>query len=121
MARVFNEGRHPGAYIVSEVEFLARALGTFAEGAVTEPGTVLGRITASKKLVPLDPDAEDGSEEPDSISFDHVDASEGDVDGVITARLTAINAAELVWPEGMTEQAIADALAALETKYIIAR
>jgi hypothetical protein len=117
----FYEGRHPGAYIVGEVEFLARETAIFAEGAVVEPGTVLGRITASKKLVPLNPAANDGSQIADAISFGHVDASNADATGVITARLTAVNGAELLWPAGISDAAKAAALTALAAKYGSAR
>lgn len=121
MARVLHEGRHPGAYIVGEVEFLAREVVTFAEGAALEPGTVVASLTSGGKYVPLDPDGEDGSQTAAAISFGHVDASDSDVDGVVTARLTAINEAELLWPDGITEQQKAAALASLAAKYIIAR
>lgn len=121
MARVFHEGRHAGAYIIGEVEFLARSLAIIAVGAIIEPGTVLAQVTASKKLVPLNPAGADGSQTAHAINHDHVDASDNDVPAVVTSRLTAINTAELLWPAGITDVQKAGALAQLETKNIIAR
>ncbi|MFT4080738.1 head decoration protein [Rhodomicrobium sp.] len=118
---VFHEGRHPGAYIVGEVEYLSRETVTFASGAVVEPGTVVARVTASEKYVPLDPSKNDGSQTADGISFGHVDASAADVVGVITERLTAVSAAELLWPAGITEAQKTAALTALRAKHIKAR
>jgi len=121
MARVFHEGRHAGAYIVGEVEFLARSLAIVAAGAVIEPGTVLAQVTATRKLVPLNPAGDDGSQTAFAINFDHVNAADADVPAVVTSRLTAINEAELLWPAGITDVQKAAALAQLETKNIIAR
>jgi Bacteriophage lambda head decoration protein D len=62
----------------------------------------LGKVTASGKYKAFDPAAVDGSEAAAGILYDPVDASAADIEGVAIVRPAEANAAELVWPEGIT-------------------
>jgi len=121
MAQVLYEGRWPGAYLVSDDVHLSREVVTFAKSAVIAAGTVMGRITASGKYVPLNPTAKDGSERAAAIAYDNVDASDKDQRGVVTLRQSAVKALELIWPEGITGEQMAAAIADLASQTIILR
>ncbi|KQP11163.1 hypothetical protein ASF28_08960 [Methylobacterium sp. Leaf99] len=54
---------------------------TYAVGAVVAANTVVGRVTASKKLVKSVKTASDGSQKPVGIAVADVDASAGDAVG----------------------------------------
>lgn len=123
MSTVFTEGPHAGNYIADEVSInLSRAPIVVASGAgVVLPGTVLGRITATGKYVPMPAVAAttpDGSETAAAILFDRVDATSADANAVATTTLTAVNAGDLIWPDGITENAKATAIATLEALQI---
>ncbi|KQP99903.1 hypothetical protein ASF59_10940 [Methylobacterium sp. Leaf121] len=109
---VKNEGRNR----------ISRDEGTLATGSGTlRPGRVLGRITASKKLVPLAPAASDGSQNADSILLENVDATAADQRVVILARHAEVVIQSLEWPAGINATQQAAALAALEAKGVVAR
>ena len=55
----------------------------------------------------------DGSQVAVGILYDAVDASAADIDGVAIVRLAELNAAELVWPTGITPTEQTTALAQL--------
>ena len=100
MAKVKGPGA--GQYIVEEVgEYLCRDKKIITAGNY-RACTVLGRMAASGKYKQLDPVASDGSENAVAVLFDHVNASSGDKEGVVTTALTAVRASDLVWPENMT-------------------
>jgi Bacteriophage lambda head decoration protein D len=69
----------------------------------------------------LDPVAVDGSEAAAGILYDAVDASAADAEGVAIVRLAEVNAAELVWPDGITAPQQTTALGELAALNIIAR
>jgi len=122
MAQVLYEGSWPGAYLVSDDIHLSREVVTFAKSAAPIPaGMVLGKVTASGKYVPLNPTAKDGSEKAAGISYDNVDASDKDQRGVVTLRQSAVKSLELIWPQGITGEQMAAAIAALEASMIILR
>jgi len=115
MSTTLHEGRWPAAYLVSDDIHLSREVITLAAGNVLEAGTVLGKVTASGKYTPLNPSANDGSQNAAAILYDNVDASASDVPAVVTIRQTAVKESELIWPASITEkqrQAAIDALAA---------
>lgn len=115
-----TEGRHCGEFIFSE------ANGTLSLETVTidtgdlAAGTVLGKITASGKYVQLNPAGEDGSENAAGILYDNVDATDGDVEATIVARLAEVNGSELTWPT-ITDEQKAAAVADLAALSIIVR
>ena len=119
-----NEGRHTGEYILSEANgSLSRDNATMASGAgKVSASTVLGRITASKKLVPHAPAAVDGSQTAVAILYAGVDATDADAPCVITARNSEVKAAELIYNAATDTQAEKDAVhASLAAVGIIVR
>ncbi|WP_281978812.1 head decoration protein [Pseudorhizobium flavum] len=115
--------RRTAHYIVSEAHgYRSREQVVIASGSgVLEPGAVLGRVTASKKLVPFDPAADDGSQNAVAILYEGCDATTADVRRTITARDTEVQADVLVWDEAVTDLQKTAALAALAALGIVAR
>ena len=119
---VLNEGRYAGEFLVSEGNGrISRDTMTVLSGEILDAAAVLGKGTASGKYKALDPAAVDGSEVAAGILYDAVDASAADAEGVAIVRLAEVNAAELVWPEGITAPEQTTALAELAALNIIAR
>ena len=119
---VLNEGRYAGEFVVSEGNGkISRETITVLSGQTLQPGAVLGKVTASGKYKVLDPAASDGSEVAAGILYDAVDASTADAEGVAIVRLAEVNAAELVWPDGITGGEQTTALGELAALTIIAR
>ncbi|NTF32312.1 head decoration protein [Rhizobium skierniewicense] len=115
--------RRTAHYLVSEADgFRSRDVGLIASGSgEVEAGAVLGRITASKKFVPLAPAASDGSQNAVAILFESCDATSKDVRRTITARDAEVQAAVLVWANGVTDSQKTAALAQLAALGIAAR
>ena len=117
-----QEGRYAGEFLVSEGNGrISREIITVLSGETLQPAAVLGRVTASGKYKALDPAAVDGSEVAAGILYDAVDAAAADAEGVAIVRLAEVNAAELVWPAGITGGEQATALGELAALNIIAR
>ncbi len=117
-----TEGPHKGEFIVSEGNgSISREVVTIFSGRTLTPGTVLGKITSSGKYRDLDPALNNGAEVAAAILHDAVDASGGDVTAVAVVRMAEVNAAEIVWPDGVTDNQKRAALAQLAEKNIIAR
>lgn len=119
-----TQGLRPTAhYLVSEANgFRSRDTGVIASGSgKLDAGTVLGRITASKKLVPLAPGASDGSQNAAAILYEACDATSADVRRTITARDSEVQAAVLVWAVGVNDTQKTAALAQLAALGIAAR
>ncbi len=111
-------------YIVREANgYRSREQIVIASGAgKLKPGTVLGRITASKKYVQWASGASDGSQVAAAILYHPVDATAADVKATITARDTEVQANVLIWPDGTGDSAKNTQLAALASPAgIIAR
>jgi hypothetical protein len=125
---VLTQGRRVGAYLMGETETATgtycREVVTFASGAVIGSGTVVAKLTTGGKFVPLAAVAavpDTGSHIAAGIAYGDVDASAADNEGVITARGSEVNGAELIWPAGITDPAKATAIAALKAIGIIVR
>jgi hypothetical protein len=117
-----QEGRYAGEFVVSEGNgSISRETITVLSGQTLEAAAVLGKVTASGKYKALDPAAVDGSEAAAGILYDAVDSSVADAEGVAIVRLAEVNAAELVWPTGITSPQQATALGELAALNIIAR
>ena len=109
-----QEGQYAGEFIVSEGNgTISRETITVLSGEALEVGAVLGKVTASGKYKALDPAAMDGSQAAVAVLYDAVDASAGDAEGVAILRMAEVNAAELVWPDGITAGQQTTALAQL--------
>lgn len=115
--------RRTAHYLVSEANgFRSRETGLIAAGSgKLDPGAVLGRVTASKKLVPFNPAATDGSQNAVAILYEGCDATTVDVRRTYTARHSEIQAAVLVWANGITDSQKTAALAQLAAFGIAAR
>ncbi|MBK8908485.1 MAG: head decoration protein [Rhodospirillales bacterium] len=100
---VLTEGRYTAEFLVSEANGArSRDVVTIASGEVLEPGTVLGKVTASGKYVELNPAGADGSEAAAAILYEGVDATAGDATRTALLRDAEVNGAEIVWPDGIT-------------------
>ena len=82
---------------------------------------MLAKLTADGKHVVYDNAGTDGSETAAAILWDGVDATAADAPAVVTARLATVNAAELVWKDGLDAAGKTAGLADLATRFIIAR
>lgn len=116
----FTEGPRAGNYIADEVSVnLSRKQGVMASGSgVVLAGTVVAILTASGKYVPLDPAADTGAEDAAGVLYDTVDATSADQDCVVSAALTAVNASEIIWPDGISDGDKATAIGQLESRQI---
>ena len=116
------EGKHPGGFLVWEAfRDYTRETVTIAAGRL-EPGTVLGRITASGKYAAHDPAATDGTETAVALIWGKADATAGDAPAVAIVRGPAIvNRHDLVFAGTPTEGEIAAAHAALLAAGILVR
>ena len=117
-----TEGRHAGGFLVWEAfRDYCREVVTIASGTL-EPGTVLGKITASGKYAAHDPDATDGTETAVAVLWGKADASGGDVPAVALVRGPAIvNRHDLVFAGTPSELEITAAHAALAAAGILVR
>ena len=119
---VLTEGKRAADFIVSEANGTrSRDVVTIAQGAALEPGTVLGKVTASGKYVALDPAANTGAETAVGLLRARADAAIADVSAVAILRDGEVNGAELVWPAGITPEQKAAAIADLAAHGIIVR
>lgn len=121
---VMNEGTYPGEFLVTE------SPGTISRDTVTvtvpadttlESGAVLGQITASGKYVPFDDSASDGRETAAGILYAKLEndtEAADDQAGVIVNFGAEVRSADLVWEEGVDENA---GLADLAARFIKAR
>lgn len=121
-----TEGRHAGGFIVWEAfRDYTREVITIATGSanpVLEPGTVLGKITASGKYAAHDPAAVDGTETAIAVLWGKADATASDVDAVVLLRGPAIvNANDLVFTGTPTVPEITAAHTALAAVGILTR
>jgi hypothetical protein len=123
--------QQPGTacYLVSEANGTrSRDVVTLAAGVVRNPGTVLGKVAATGKYVPVDPangtgegETPDGSHIAVAVLFAAVDATVGDKPAVITARDAEVEAAALIWPAAITPTQKTAALGQLAAVGIVAR
>ena len=116
------EGKHPGGFLVWEAfRDYTRETVTIAAGTL-EPGTVLGKTTASGKYAAHNPAATDGTETAVAVLWGKADASAGDVAAVALIRGPAIvNRHDLVFTGTLSEPEIAAAHAALVAVGILVR
>lgn len=121
-----TEGRHAGGFLVWEAFWdYTREVITIATGGtnpILEPGTVLGKITASGKFAANDPAAVDGTETAIAVLWGQADATAADVDAVVLLRGPAIvNGNDLVFTGTPTALEITAAHTALAAVGILTR
>jgi len=116
------KGTHPGGFLVWEAfRDYTRETITVASGTL-EPGTVLGKITASGKYAAHDPAAVDGTETAVAVLWGNADASAGDAPAVAVVRGPAIvNRHDLFFAGTPSEGEIAAAHTALRAAGILVR
>lgn len=108
------EGKHAGEFIAYEApHYMSREEVTVLSGESVVVGEVVGKVTASGKVVPLAPAAVDGSEVAFGIMVDAVDASAADADGIVINYHAVVQDADLTWPAGITDVQKATAIAEL--------
>ncbi|WP_299364173.1 head decoration protein [uncultured Paracoccus sp.] len=117
-----TETPHPGGFLVWEAfRDYTRETITVATGTL-DPGTVLGRITASGKYAAYDPAAVDGTETAVAVLWGKADASVGDALAVAVVRGPAIvNRHDLVFAGTPSAPEIAAAHTALLAAGILVR
>ena len=123
---ILTEGRHAGGFLVWEAfRDYTREVITIATGGtypVLEPGTVLGKITASGKYAAHDPAAVDGSETAVAVLWGPADATLADATVVALARGPAVvNGKDLVFVGTPTALEITAAHSALATLGVLTR
>jgi hypothetical protein len=117
-----NEGRHTGGFLVWEAfRDYCRETVTIAAGTL-EPGSVLGKITATGHYAAHDPAATDGTETAVALLWGKADASAGAIAAVALVRGPAlVNRHDLIFAGSPSEIEIAAAHAALKAAGIIVR
>ena len=121
-----TETTHPGGFIVWEAfRDYCREVVTIATGGATpvlEPGTVLGKITASGQYAAHDPAAVDGTETAVAVLWGRADATAAEASAVALIRGPAIvNGHDLVFAGTPTAPDIAAAHIALAAVGILTR
>lgn len=119
---ILKDSRGAGHFILSEANgYRSRQRISVGANQALLSGQVLGKLTAGGAYVKLAPAAADGSQTVAGILFDDVVTTAEVADAVSFERDGEVNAADLVWPAGITENQKAAALAALAAKGVIAR
>lgn len=84
-------------------------------------GTVLSKVTETGAPAIFDPEGEDGEESPVAVLLETIENSPAIKRVVVLARHAEVVLQALVWPAGTTQSHITAAIAALETRGIVAR
>lgn len=122
MPNVINEPVRTGEYIVGDEEdYRSRDVATIGSEAFDRPaGTVLGRITATGKLVTLNPAASNGSQAAVAILYQGVPANT-EAKRTVHSRDCTVNGQKLTWLAGTTDAQKVTATAQLTALGIITR
>ena len=88
--------------------------GTLVSGQNLVHGTIVGKITASKKYTQLAPAGADGSQDAAAVLVGDLDASGGDEPGVFLEHGVAVDL-YLTWPDGITALQKATAIDQLQS------
>lgn len=121
---VFTEGRYPGEHLMWEADTdYCREKVTVVSGAgKLAAGTVLGKITTGGKYQPSPATGSDGSQTAVAVLLYPVDATSSDVDAVISARLSRLNAKVLSYAASVDDDTKKNAkIAQLAAVGLIAR
>ncbi len=112
-----------GTAFTNQLKFTLTAGGTPAAAGDAADITVTAAAVATKKLVPINFAAIDGSQNAYAIALQKKIAPNGGSDQPILTlrRLACIDPNYLLWPAGATDPQKAAALAQLESSYIIQR
>ena len=113
-------------YVISEANGRSsreQALIDQSLAAKLEPGTVLGKITATGKYLPLNPGAADGTEVAAAFSNHRVEVMDPaeDIRTSIMVRDIEANGNKIFWPAGITDAQKKSAEAQLAAQGMIVR
>lgn len=121
---VLTEGRYAGEHLMWEADTdYCREKVTVVSGAgKLAAGTVLGKITTGGKYQPSPATGSDGSQTAVAVLLYPVDATSADVDAVISARLSRLNAKVLTYAASVDDDTKKNAkIAQLAAVGLIAR
>jgi hypothetical protein len=121
MASIVDRPTRAGSFTVSEAGMRSREMGVVLSGRTLPAGAVVGKVTASGKLIYWTAGASDGSQNVYGLLFDRADASEGDCKAVVLVRSAEANWAELQWDAGVTGLEKTAARTALLAKRLVNR
>lgn len=116
-----TEGNHAGEHIMQDWQNLSRENVTVKSGQNLKAGHVVALETASGKIVEYDNAGADGTEVAYGVLYDNVDATNADMPGVITRRMTVLKLDALSWFGAVDQTAIDAALVDLEAQMVVAR
>ena len=111
---VLTQGIQTGEWLISEGEgqfSRDQAVATVAGGIALPSGTVMGRVTASGKLVKYDNAASDGSQAAVAILYTALPGTNGDRPVTVFSRACEVNGAMLNGGTGVDAPGKADLLA----------
>lgn len=100
-----NEGRTAGDFVLFDQAEYSRESAVIGAGADLEPGTVLGKITATGKYVRCASGASDGSQTPVAVLRTQAPAASADVTAVIQARHTRVRRFGLIFDASFATEA----------------
>jgi hypothetical protein len=90
--------------------------------ATLEVGLVLGRVTASSKLVAHAPGAADGSQNAVAVLAERVTLAAGaEARKLTVSRLAILRDTQMIWAPGITAPQKTAAIAALDARHILIR
>lgn len=122
MATNLTEKRRAGFFIASEATgHRSREQEILITGENLEAGSIVGKITASSKLIEYDPGAGDGSEDVYGVLIPTINATAEDKDVVALVRDCEVDEDDLTWFSGASAPQIATGIAELKALGIIAR
>ncbi len=121
MPEVLNQPQRESAHLISEMKNVSKD-NVILTGDYFVSGEVVGKTADGSKYVKLslDGSADDGAEAK-AIVFGSYDASTQDAPGLAHARVAAVRANKLVWPEGITDARKAEFIADLLETQIVTR
>lgn len=121
MTEVFNQPGRVSAHLISEMKGVSKDNIVLTGGNFVS-GEVLGISADGTKYVKLDlDDAAAFGAEAKAVLFGDVDASTEDKPGLAHARVCAVRADKLVWPDGITELRKAEFITELVALNVVPR
>ncbi|WP_299735372.1 head decoration protein [uncultured Endozoicomonas sp.] len=119
---VKTESVYTGEFLVSEGNnTISREQVVFAANLTMLPGTIVAMATDTGLFQPLDPTADDGSQNALGVLYAGKTTDANGGDGVIISRLAEVVDSLLIWPEGITDEQKATAVDQLAALDIILR
>ena len=102
-----NEGRYPEEHLLWEPnrDYCREVITVLSGSGVIEPGTVLGKITASGKYKPATATGTDGAQVASVVSVYGCDATSADATVLASVRLTAVNGKQIVYGATINDDA----------------